>query len=395
MSATGAPLSVRDGLPASGAIPPGEWDRAPWNRYAFQHVREFVPTVPVARGERVSALPCAPAELGGIEFESQGVRQSVEEFLRTSDTDGFLVLHRGRIVYERYGNGMTAATTHLSQSVSKSIVAAVAGVLAGRGLLDTGAPITHYLPELSGTAYRDATVQHLLDMTSGVQWDETYSAPDSDCARMDAASGWKARKHPSWPICMWELILALRTLECPHGRRFRYRSIETDVLGFTLQRAGGRPLSELVSDALWRPLGAESEAYFTVDPAGFACACGGFNATLRDYGRFALMLQEHGRIDGRQVVPAAWIDATRAGGPASFDAPYREVLPNGAYHNQFWLESAGGPFMARGVFGQLLYVDPQAGFAAVKLSSWPVFTDAQRLMTALAALRAIRAHLAR
>ncbi len=391
-----SPPGARDGTPACTFIPHEEWDRTPWNRVAFQHVREFVPTVPVRRGDWVAPLPIALADLGSIEFESNGVRQSVDEFLRTSDTDGLLVLYRGAIVAEHYGNGMTPVTTHLSQSVSKSMVAALAGILAGRGLLDTAAPVTDYLPELAATAYRGATVQHLLDMTSGVQWDETYTAPDSDCAKMDAASGWKSRKHESWPRCMWELVCTLTSIECPHGERFRYRSIETDVLGFTLQRAGGRPLAELMSSELWGPVGAEQDAYFTVDPAGFACASGGFNATLSDYARFALMLANLGTIAGRRVVPEAWINATRAGNPALFGPPYRDALPNGAYHNQFWLERPGdGPFMARGVFGQILYVDPEADFAAVKLSSWPDFVDVARLKTALAALRAIRTGLAR
>src|SRR5208282_517497 len=253
------------------------------------------------RGDWVAPVPTSVASLGSVEFESNGVRQSVDEFLRTSHTDGLLVLYRGAIVAEHYGNGMTPVTSHLSQSMSKSIVAALAGILAGRGLLDTAAAVT-------------------------------------DCARMDAASGWKSRKDDSWPRCMWELICTLTTRECAHGERFRYRSIETDVLGFTLQRAAGRPLAELISDDVWVPLGAEQDAYFTVDPAGYACASGGFNATLRDYARFALMLADLGTIAGRRVVPEAWIRATRAGNPALFAAPYRDVLPNGAYHNQFWIE---------------------------------------------------------
>lgn len=389
-----SPPRARDGTPARTLMPHEEWDRAPWNRYTFQHVREFVSTVPVRRGDWVAPLPISLTNLGAIEFESNGVRQSVAEFLRTSDTDGLLVLYRGAIVAEHYANGMTPITSHLSQSMSKSMVAALAGILADRGLLDIAAAVTDYLPELAATAYRDATVQHLLDMTSGVRWDETYTTPDSDCAKMDAASGWKSRKNDSWPRCMWELICTLTTLECLHGERFRYRSIETDVLGLTLQRAAGRPLAELMSGEVWGPLGAEQDAYFTVDPAGYACASGGFNATLRDYARFALMLANLGTIAGRRVVPEAWIRATRAGNPALFGAPYRDVLPNGAYHNQFWLERpVDGPFMARGVFGQILYVDPEADFAAVKLSSWPEFVDVARLKTALAALRAIRAGL--
>jgi CubicO group peptidase (beta-lactamase class C family) len=318
----------------------------------------------------------------------------VDEFLQTSDTDGFLILYRGSIVTEYYANGMRRDSTHLSQSVSKSIVATVAGILAGRGLLDIAAPVTDYLPELAATAYRGATVQHLLDMTSGVRWDETYTAPDSDCAKLDVAAGWKIRHDDSWPGCMWDLIRTLTVLENPHGERFRYRSIETDVLGFVLQRAGKLPLAELVGTLLWAPMGAAEDGYFTVDRAGFACACGGFNATLQDYARFALLLTGRGTVAGRRVVPEDWIADTRNGDPSRFGTPYRDVLPGGAYHNQFWLERPiDGPYMARGVFGQIVYVDPEADFAAVKLSSWPEFTNVPRLRMTLAAVRAIRSAL--
>lgn len=383
----------RDGTPMATPIPPEDWDRAPWNRYSFQHVREFVPTVTVERGDVHTPLPAAPRSLGALTLECDGLAQTIDTFVAASDTDGFLILFEGAIVTETYGNGMTPSTRHLSQSVAKSVVGCVAGILAHRGVIDLDAPLTEYLPELAATAYREATVQHVMDMTSGVTWDETYTRPDSHCAKLDAAAGWKPRRNPDWPGSTWELILTLTELECAHGASFRYRSIETDVLGFALQRAAGRPLAELVSRELWAPLGAQHEAYFTIDPAGYACACGGFNATLRDYGRFALMLAGHGAIDGRQVVPASFIAATRAGDPTRFGESPRAVLPHGAYHNQFWLERPGGPFMARGVFGQLIYVDPEAAFAAVKLSSWPEFVDPVRTRTALAALHAVRAHL--
>ncbi|MGO4835955.1 serine hydrolase domain-containing protein, partial [Rhizobiaceae sp. 2RAB30] len=248
-----------------------------------------------------------------------------------------------------------------------------------------------YLPELEATAYRGATVQQVLDMTSGVVFDETYTALDSHMARLDVASGWKDNPDPFWPRTVWQLILSLTGAECPHGASFRYRSIETDVLGFLLERVSGLPLAELISTELWIPMGAEEDAYMTVDHAGYALADGGFNATLRDYARFALLHLRGGEANGRQVVPAAWIEATRNGDHALFQGVYREVLPRGAYHNQFWIEDPDRrAYMARGIFGQYIYIDPQTDFAAVKLSTWPEFVNAQRSIEALAAIRAIR-----
>ncbi|MBP2444222.1 serine hydrolase domain-containing protein [Rhizobium leguminosarum] len=382
--------------PGNPVIPRQDWDRAPWNRWTFQHVRDMVPTTQVWRGSGpVSPLPANLQPIDAIPFEADGQYGTIGGFLETSYTDGLLVFHRGSIIAERYLNGMAPHTLHLSQSVAKSIVGTLAGILIGRGLIDPAAPLTHYLPELETTAYRGATVQHVLDMTSGVLFDETYTALDSHMAQLDAASGWKDRWNPNWPSHVWDLILSLKDLECPHGASFRYRSIETDVLSFVLQRAAATPLAELVSRELWAPMGAEEDAYFTVDSAGYALGDGGFNATLRDYARFALLHLRGGEIGGRRIVPAEWIAGTRCGAdPTLFGGVYQDVLPAGAYHNQFWIEdTARGAYMARGVFGQLIYIDPEADYAAVILSSWPEFVSTVRTRTALAAVRAIRKEL--
>lgn len=379
--------------PGNSLIPRQDWDRAPWNRWTFQHVRDLLPTTPVLRGAGpASMLPTDLQDIDGISFATEGRAHTLGSFLETSYVDGLLVLHGGKIVAERYLNGMTPHTQHLSQSVAKSIVGTAAGILIGRGVVDPVAPVTHYLPELEATAYRGATVQHVLDMTSGVVFDETYTKHDSHMAQLDVASGWKDRWNPNWPTNVWDLILSLKDLECSHGTSFRYRSIETDVLSFVLERAAATPLAELVSRELWAPMGAEEDAYFTVDAAGYALGDGGFNATLRDYARFALLHLRGGEIDGRRIVPTEWIAGTRFGAdPTLFGSIYQEVLPAGAYHNQFWIEDTErGVYMARGVFGQLIYVDPEADFAAVVLSSWPEFVSTARMRTTLAAVSAIR-----
>ncbi|EJC74992.1 penicillin-binding protein, beta-lactamase class C [Rhizobium leguminosarum bv. trifolii WSM2012] len=328
--------------------------------------------------------------LGGLGIAA--VLDDFGSFLETNYTDGLLILHGGKIVAERYLNSMTPQTQHLSQSVAKSVVGTVAGILIGRGVVDPSATLTHYLPELEATAYRGATVQHVLDMTSGVVFVEAYTANDSHMAQLDVASGWKQRQDQNWPTNVWNLVLSLKDLECPHGTCFRYRSIETDVLSFVLERAADTKLAELVSRELWAPMGAEEDGCFTVDSAGFALGDGGFNATLRDYARFALLHLRGGEIDGRRIVPPEWIAGTRFGAdPSLFPGIHQDILPAGAYHNQFWIEdTARGVYMARGVFGQLIYIDPASDFAAVVLSSWPEFINPNRTRTALAALKAIR-----
>lgn len=383
-----------DGRPAG--LTAENWDRAPLNRWAFQHVDKLVATVPVSRGSgAASPLPDARHDLSALPFVLDGEQGTVGNWLDESQTDGFIVISTGKVVIEDYRNGMGPASLHLVQSVSKSVTAAAAGSLVADGLLDPEAPVTRWVPELEATAYRGATLRHVLDMTSGVFFDETYTATDSHCAWLDAAAGWKPRAADHWPRTVLDLILTLRELELPHGDAFRYRSIETDVLALCMERASGMRLPELVSRHVWQPMGAEADALFTVDPSGFAAGDGGFNASLRDLGRFALMMARRGRIQGRQVVPEAWVEDCLKGDPAIFAGDYRFVLPNGAYRNQFWIEEAGRPVLiCRGVFGQIVYIDMEADFAAVKLSTWPDFVNAQGTRRALAAIRAIRDSLA-
>jgi CubicO group peptidase (beta-lactamase class C family) len=304
------------------------------------------------------------------------------------------VLHRGRIIWERYFNGMSERTLHLSQSVAKSVTGAAAGCLVALGVLDPEALITHYLPELAATAYQGASVAHVLDMTSGVRFNEDYTDPYSEMGKADVASGWKPAPSAAqdFPETMWELILSLTTRERSHGERFVYRSIETDVLAFCMERASGKRLPQLVSELLWQPMGAAESACFTLDPAGYALADGGLNATLRDYARFGSIYVNGGAFNGRQIVPEAWVKATQSGDHALFGEPYTLTTPNGAYRNQFWIEDVSHPaIMCRGVFGQLIYIDPPRDLVVVKLSSWPDFLniefgiDTLRMIHAMAA----------
>lgn len=393
MQEVGNQARLRDPLtPGAPIIPRNEWDYPPYHRWTFQHIREMTATAQVWRGPGpVLPLPAAPRDVDHLVFEAGGRRRTIGAFLEESFTDGFLVLSRGAIVAERYMNGMRPHGHHLAMSVTKSIVATTAGILVGRGMIDLAAPVTRYLPELEATAYRGATVQHVLDMTSGVVFDESYTTSGSHMQKLDQACGWKPIMRTDWPQTVWELIMTLTESERLHGELFRYRSIETDVLGFLLERVSGQPLAELISTELWAPMGAEEDAYTTVDHAGYALADGGFNATLRDYARFALLHLRGGKANGRQIVPASWIEATRSGDHARFQGVYREVLPRGAYHNQFWIEDPDRrAYMARGIFGQYIYIDPETDFAAVKLSTWPEFVSAERSIEALAAIRAIR-----
>lgn len=383
-------------VPAQWRVPPLDWDGPPWNRWAFQHVRELVTTVDVPRGDNVWDMPSATGDFDTVAFTANRGRPSTwAKMLDDTYTDAALIWLDGKVIVETYCNGMAQRTPHISYSMTKSIVSATAGTLIGDGLLDPAALVTDYLPELAVTGWRGATVRQVLDMTTGVVFDETYGDPNAHVFMLDVAANFKPpspHMDPDRvPACTWDLILTLTETEAEHGARFSYRSIETDVLGYAMERAAGKPLHQLVSERLWAPMGAEENGYFTVDRAGFALADGGMNATLRDFARFGRLLLEDGSRDGHQIIPKAWVDDIRAGDHGLFDDHGRDAFPNGRYRNQFWIPDRAKPaHLSLGIFGQHIFVDPDRGLVAVKLSSWPDFlSDDHWTLDWLAAVDAV------
>jgi hypothetical protein len=389
------PIMAGTPPPPAMRVPYADWDRAPWNRWAFQHVREIVPTAPIRRGPEPSPLPWGGAGLNDFTYRGpDGQITLFSQMLDETYTDAIFVWKQGRVLHESYHNGMTDSSLHLLQSVSKSVTAAAAGCLIEDGLLDPAAPITSVLPKLAATAWNGATLQQVLDMTSGTRFDESYEIVDSDIGIMDYASGWKpapaGHDVSAWPTCVWDQILGLTVVEADHGARFRYRSIETDVLGHAMQRVTGQRLPQILSERLWQPMGAAEEANISVDRAGYGLACGGISASLRDMARFGLLLLNEGRVDGRQVIPAAWCRDIRHGTHGKFDEENYKDWPNGAYRNQFWVEDSNlGRHYCFGVFGQLVMIAPDTGTMVVKLSSWPNFISEPLYRKTMAALRAV------
>ncbi len=354
------------------------WDRPPALRWSFRNVRSVLPTRAVAAGTPIQ-LPRAEQRLEELALPVLDQRvATLGALLTETETDACLVLHRGRILFERYYDGMRERDLHLSQSVAKSFVGTLVGLAASRGLIDLSFAMEHYVPELAACGYRGATVAQVLDMRSGIGFVEDYLDPDSHMGALERASAWKPRR-PGETADTYDFILTLGQAR-PHGGSFLYRSIETDVLGWLLERATGLGLAELLSEWIWQPMGAEAEACFTVDRAGTCLADGGLNATLRDYGRFGLVFANEGAIAGRQVVPAAWVAACRDGDTAAFaEAPNVAMsdLPQACYSRQWWvLDREAGISAALGIHGQMIYVDPRRETVVVTLASWPLALDA-------------------
>ena len=370
-------------LMAGSPPPPGRlvtlanWQDAPFNRWGFTHVQELIPTARIARGDGpVSALePGDPADLARVEFpDASGRRWTVAEMIDSTFTDGYLVLHQGRVVAEGYHKGLSPDTRHLLMSVSKSLTASLTGALIGGGRLAPADLVTDHVGELRGTSFDGCTVQHLLDMRAGTRFSEEYEDPASDVRISEQVAGWRPRTAPGLPPSLFEYIPGLAGGR--HGSPFEYRSILTDVLAWVLERAGGARFAELFSREIWAKLGSQEDAAVTVDPHGYAYVDGGICATLRDLARFGQMHLQEGSYNGRQVVPASWVRSCLQVDPvlvAEFAASdFASWAPGGMYHNYWWvLDPARGVYTGWGIHGQQLLIHVPARVVVAKLSSWP------------------------
>ena len=404
-----APAASRDrapelmtGFPSApeAQVTLANWQDPPFNRWAFRHMRELIPSQLIAAGPGgPSPLPAAHVPMPDPPvWRLDGSTATATEVFAGTHTDALVVLHDGRLVAERYDAGMTAATPHLLMSVSKSIVGCVAGVLADRGLLDPGAPVTAYVPEARPSGYAGATIRNLLDMRTGVAFRETYTALDAEVRVMERSMGWRPAR-PGDPEGAYPYLTTLGHAG-PHGGEFTYRSADSDMLGWACERASGTRMADLISALIWQPIGTEQDAEITCDPLGSAIHDGGVSATARDLARFGQMLIDDGMAQGYPVVPQAWLAGTRAPEPGVRQAfavtDHEFVLPGGWYRNQFWvIPGHRGPVLVcLGIHGQLIYADRAARTVVVKMSSWPDAQNTAYLLDTLRACAGLAAHLA-
>ena len=370
-------LDVMRGFPAPGEAQAtlANWRQAPFSRWAFHHVREIVPSAAIPRGGRASHLERAIEPLERLAFAApDGRLATVGQLIAETFTDGVIVLRHGRIVFERYDAGNEALNPHIAFSVSKSLTALVAGILAGRGRLDSDAPVSAYVPEAAGTAYGDCTVRHVLDMTVSLDFEENYLDSTGAFARYREATGWNPPGDPSRPSDLRGFLLTLERGARDHGEAVHYASPNTDLLGWILERASGMRFSDLMASLLWQPMGAECDAYVTVDRLGTPRTAGGICATLRDLARVGELMRCRGMADGRQVVPGWWIDDIRSNGdPRTWaKGDMRALLPNGRYRSTWYMTGNDhDAFFALGIHGQWIYVDPPSGVVIAKQSSQP------------------------
>jgi len=381
------------GYPAE--VTAANWQFPPYNRWGFCNCRRLLPTARVARSNAPHGFGRQPQELDAlaISVPANTERKSLLEVLTEHYLDGFMVLHRGRLVYERYFSELDVDRTHIVMSVSKSILSALIGILVDRRVLEVAKPAGYYVPELARGGYGAVTLDRLLDMQSGVKYSENYSNSGAEFFDFDAVCGLRPRSRPL-PAGMYEYLATLPEDPNDPGD-FSYRSTDSDVLGWVAERSTGTPLEKLFSIELWAPLGCREDADLLVDPLGAPLADGGLCTSLGDLARFAEMQLRGGAFNGRQIVPERWVAESCSGDRAAYARNgYTTLFPRGAYSRQWWIaDTERRVRLALGIHGQMIHLDPNLELACVALGSAPDPVNPRALTSMLRVCAAIGAAL--
>lgn len=377
----------------------GSYFRFPALRWSVANFRQLMPTVNVSRGldapvllpqalrDDLDDVACSP--LGG-----DGMMTWAES-LSANYTDGIIVLHEGRVVYERYFGVLRPEGQHAAMSVTKTFVGTLAALLVAEDQLDPEREVASYVPELQASAFGNATVRQVMDMTTGIRFSEDYADPKAE-VWAHAAAGNPLPKPADYagPRSYHEFLQTVQP-EGTHGEAFHYRTANTDALGWILARVSGQSVAQLLETRIWRKLGAEQDAYMTVDATGTPFAGGGLNVGLRDLARFGEMIRNDGYYNGQQIVAReAIVDIRRGGNREAFAKAGYDLLRGWSYRSMWWvMHNEDGAFMARGVHGQALYINPHAQVVIARLASHPVAANAANDPITLPAFQAMARHL--
>ncbi|MFH6962024.1 serine hydrolase domain-containing protein [Flavobacterium plurextorum] len=356
----------------------GSFFQFPALRWSVAHMRQFMPTVNVSRGlgASIPILTNFNRDIDKVKFVPLGETKSMtwEESLEKVYADGVIVMHHGKIVYEKYFGALTIDGQHAAMSVTKSFTGTLGIILAKEGLIDTEKTVSYYVPELKNSAFGDATVRQVMDMTTALQFSEDYADPNAEIWKFSAAGNPLPKpKDYDGPRTYYEYLPTVKKKGI-HGDAFGYKTVNSDVLGWIIARVTSKSVSEVLSERIWKKIGAEQDGYFSVDAIGTPFAGGGFNLGLRDMARFGQLILNDGKVGQEQIIPKAAIDDIRKGGDKkAFEKAGYPLLKGWSYRNMWWITNNDhGAFCARGVHGQVIYVDPKADMVIVRFSSNPV-----------------------
>ena len=382
----------------------GSFFTFPALRYSVNHMREFFPNRVVSASKEkpykfktkldpkidsLTFFPWSPISSsishGEWKSENQIFKEtnpapvSIKDFLDKNYVDGMIILHMGKIIYERYPAGLKQDGIHAAMSVTKSFIGLLASILIAERVIKPQRLVTDYLPELAKSGFAGATVQQVLDMTTAIQYSEDYTNPNAEVWQYSQAGNpFKSEKYLG-PKNIYEYLQTVKKIpKQEHGELFGYKTINTEVMGWIISRATGMCVTELISKKIWIPLRTSTDGLFLLDSAGKAQAGGGFSLNLRDMALFGEMLRNKGKIGRRQIIPEEATNLVSGGGDPIAFAKSEEYpnLKGWSYHNFWWItNNSHGAYMARGVHGQAIYIDPAAKMVIVRFASNPLSSN--------------------
>ncbi|MGB3299901.1 MAG: serine hydrolase [Phormidesmis sp.] len=385
------------------SVSDGSFLQFPALRHSAVHIQEFLPTVEVSRKLKApEPLPYAlDSNIDALTFHPGHPKPETSKTitwqasLAENYTDGILILHRGRVVYERYLGALKEDAKHMAMSVSKSFTGTLASILVAEGSLNPEAMVIDYVPELKSSAFGDATVRQVMDMTTSLKFSEEYDNKQAEIWSYSAAGNpISTAKDYAGPVGFFNALKEIKK-QGEHGEAFSYKTPNADVLGWIVSRVAGKSVAQLLSERIWSRIGMEQNAYYQVDGLGIPFAGGGLNAGLRDMARFGELIRNKGNWRGEQIFPAAAVeDIEKGGSKAAFAKSSHTELPGWSYRNLWWmLENSHGAFAARGVYGQTIYIDPKAEMVLVRFASYPVAANSANDPTSLPAYAAVADYL--
>ena len=326
---------------------------------AYRNIEKIYPTHTVRASTKVKRLEIGEPLAVGIDMEA---------YVREQHVAGLIILHRGKVVLEKYSRGYEASGRWLSQSVAKSVTSMLVGAAIQDGAISSvDDPITKYLPEMKGSAYDGVTMRQVLAMTSGVKWNEDYTDPNSDVAKY-------GRQEPEDGLDIAVAYMRKLPREAQPGTKWAYKTGETHLIGAVLRRATGKTLADYLTEKIWQPYGMERDAVWQLNKSGTELSGCCMAVSLRDYARFGQFVIEGGRAQGKQVVPEKYLlEATRK---------QADIGVEGRGYGFQWWTLDDGSFFAVGIFGQSIFIDSKRQLVIATSGNWPVATDRVKLQPA-------------
>ena len=356
----------------------------------FRKMDSMFQTLEISRAPRPHVFERAPEPLPDS-FTHRGQRQQTATWLSETWTTGLIVIRHGNITYEDYFRGNDHTSRTISWSLAKSFVSALAGIAVAEGrIVSVEDPVTRYVPALEGTGYDGVPIKDVLQMSSGIRFDEDYAAFFSDINRMGRAIAFNKSI---------DSFVATLENERPPGTYNHYVTMDTQVLAMVVREATGESIREYTESRLWHRVGMESEAYWLVDSQGMELASFGLNAVLRDYARFGQLYLQEGVWDGEQIIPREWVQASRTpDAPHLIPGPNRASTSEFGYGYQWWIPpEPDGDFLGIGIYNQYIYIYPRYSVVIAKSSAYPAYDNDgdERTMQSIAAFRAIAAQVSK